>query len=165
MSNKSNCLSKNLICKLLNMVFFFLVGLGHIALCWKALRKPFGVSAIIVNHIVLLHPSQSLLTCWIQLLREPRIVWWARTWAAGWCTRWNCACICIEVSVWGSERSLAPICLHKPTSCCPIICIPQTWVNPHCLVFREWNSVWFHVLELSDWSAIHREAETEETRD
>jgi hypothetical protein len=27
------------------------------------------------------------------------------------------------------------------------------------LVFRKWNTLWFHVLEFPNWSSIHRETE------
>ena len=134
-----------------------------LALCGKALRKSLGVSAIIVNHVILLHPIQFPLVWWIQLLgvvpgiggarvRTARRRWW---W---WSIR--VTCIGIEIPIRSCERSLAPIGLHKTTSCCPVISIPKARVYPHWLIIRECNSFWFHVLEFSYGSPIYWEAET-----
>jgi len=143
--------------------YLFAAGLWLLALWGKALRKSVGVSAIIVNHVILLNPTQSILVWWIQLLGIPGIGgarvgsarrrWW---W---WWSRRDTG-ICLEIPVRSCERSLAPISLHKTTSCCPVIGIPEARVYPHWLILRECNSFWFHVLEFSYRSPIYWEAET-----
>ena len=128
----------------------------------EALGKPLSVWAVIIYHVVLLHPFQPLLTCTVQLLWKP---WttiggrWRSSWTTRWCSRRPCASISFEVSVGSSKGCLAPVCLDKSTSCCPIISIPKTWVYPHWLVLWKWNPNWLWVLELSNGSAIHRVSE------
>lgn len=48
--------------------------LSYRALWWKPLREPLRVSAVVVDHVVPLHPSHPLLTCSIELLIQPRSV-------------------------------------------------------------------------------------------
>ena len=130
----------------------------------KALWESLGVRAVIVDHVILLHPFHSLLACGIKLLWVPLCTGGGRSgsiWTARRCSRRPDAGISIEVPIGGSEGSLAPVCLDKPTSCCPVICIPETGVYPHGLVLWVWNTNWLRVLELPDGGAIHREAETE----
>lgn len=128
---------------------------------WQALREPLDVWAVIVNHVVFLHPSKPFLTRWIQFLWKPCIrrrgVW--RTIRRCRCSIRQSTSIGFEVPVRSSERSMGPICLHQSTPSCPVISVPKTWVYSHGLVFGEWDSHWFHVLELSDWCTINREAE------
>ena len=125
----------------------------------KALRKSLSVCAVVVYHVILLHPLEPLLACWVHLFGEPSIAtWWGGRWS--WTTR-RCprgpnTSTCIEVSIGSCERSLCPICLHKSTPCGPIISIPEAWVYLHGLVFWKWNANWLQVLELSNGSAIYR---------
>ena len=134
---------------------------GSLAFSWKAFWEAFKIRAVVVDHELLLHPTKSFSACGINPLSFPCTLlcqwisrcsggtggWWASSTSIG-----------LEVSVRGGERSLSPISLDKTTSCCPVICIPQTWINPHGLVFREWDSSWFQVVEHSDWNVIHQES-------
>ena len=93
----------------------------------KSLWKALGISTVIVNHIVLLHPFDSGLPSWVQWLFHPWLVLWVTGSTRGTWRSPN-ASLCIEVGVGGSEWGLAPICLHKPTSRGPVICVPKTGV-------------------------------------
>ena len=128
----------------------------------KTLWEALSVCAIIVNHVVLLHPLQPLMACSVQFLWKP----WTtatggcrRSFSARRCSRRPYASLSIEVSVGSCEWSLCPICLHKSTSCCPVISIPQTRIYPHWLILWEGNPNSLRVLELSNGSAINWESE------
>ena len=56
------------------MVFCILCLVGDSAFQWGALRESRCVLAIIVDHVILLHPSQPLLARRIELLGKPRII-------------------------------------------------------------------------------------------
>ncbi|PON55967.1 hypothetical protein PanWU01x14_184340 [Parasponia andersonii] len=93
----------------------------------EALRKSLGVRTVIVNHVVLLHPLELLLTRGIQLLRQP-----AGTLGGGGGG--------VEVSVGSGERSLTPVCLDESSSGCPVICVPKARVYSHWLLLWEWDT-------------------------
>lgn len=88
----------------------------------KTLREPLHISAVIVNHVILLHPSQSLHACWVHLLIHPSTLVWR--WLAWRSTRGPNTSIGIEIPEGGNEGSLAPVCFDKPTSCGPVLGIP-----------------------------------------
>jgi len=130
--------------------------------CWSSCRGTFwreplwktsDISAVVVNHVVLLNQTKLGLPRGIQwLARGGRT--WRRTWR-----RPNTS-FCIEVSVWGREWGLAPIRFHKPTSRGPILSIPQAWVYSHGLVLGEWNTLCLQIPELPYWCSIHRKSVT-----
>ncbi|KAJ0921629.1 hypothetical protein HanPSC8_Chr05g0193751 [Helianthus annuus] len=82
--------------------------------------------SLVVDHIILLHPSQPLLLCNIQLLRQPRVIAARRRCraTARRLPRSHNTSIRLEVSVGSSERSLTPVSLHKPTPGGPVVRIP-----------------------------------------
>ncbi|PON97956.1 hypothetical protein TorRG33x02_062710 [Trema orientale] len=90
----------------------------------EALREPLGVRTVIVNHVVLLHPLEPLLTRGVQLLGRP-----AGTLGGG-----------VEVSVGSGERSLTPVRLDESSSGRPVICVPKARVYPHWLLLWEWDT-------------------------
>lgn len=100
--------------------------IGKIALWSKTLTESLCVCAIIVNHIILLHPLNPPLIRIIKRLPVPCSfigVWLARR-----STIRPYASIGIEVRVGGSEGRLVPIDFYKSTSCGPVISIPETGV-------------------------------------
>ena len=117
-----------------------------LAFDWKALGKSFEVGAVVVNHEIVLHPSKPISACSVKRLSLPcTLPRWASRRCSGWDAagggRWSSnTSISLEVSVRSSERSFSPICLHSPALCSPVVGIPQTRVNPHGLVFWEWNT-------------------------
>lgn len=130
--------------------------LGSGAFDREALRKTLDICAVIVDHVVVLHPFQPFLTCTVQLLWKPIAI----TWSARRCSRGPNTSFSVKISVRGSERSYTPICLDKSTSGCPIISIPEARVYSHRLALQEWNTVGLLILELSNGSAINWKTET-----
>lgn len=125
----------------------------------KTLRESFNIRAIIVNHVIFLHPSKLLLAIGIQFLWEQKTrsigLWF---WAARGRPRWpNTSLIAIEVPVRSSKRSFAPICLDKTASCSPVIGIPETRIYFHWLTLRVLHPNRLKVLELSNWRPINIE--------
>lgn len=122
----------------------------------KSLRESVMVSAVIVNHVILLHPVESV---FVQLFVRPR------TWSRRWCIRIRFRMARRRAYWWKPnacpERSSAPVCLHATALRCPVIRVPQARVYSHCLVLWVWNSNTFWILELSNWCPIHRESEIE----
>lgn len=106
------------------------------------MRETSDISAIIVNHVILLHPTDLCL---------PRGVQWLASGGRS---------LGIEVSVWGCEWGLAPIRFHKPTPCGPILSVPKARVYSHGLVLWERNPFCLQILELPYWCPIHRESVT-----
>lgn len=128
---------------------------------WKTLRKTLHISAVIVHHVILLHPFKPLLACRIQLLFKPSVVGWRR-WrfrGAGGDAGWPNTCITLEVPVGSGKRCLGPVSFYEPTSCGPVIGVPKARVHSHGLTLWEWNATWLGILELSDGSPINIKAE------
>lgn len=65
----------------------------------------------------------------------------------------------VETPVGRNEWGLGPVRLLKPTSCGPIIGVPQTGVDLHGLVEWEFHSQVFQILEHPDWYVVHKEAD------
>lgn len=131
-----------------------------LAFAWETFRELRTVSAVVIDHELALQPSKSVPACSIKPLVLPcwgigrcRARWW-------WWFFWPKASIDVEVSVGGRERSMAPVSLHTPTLCCPVISIPESCINLHGLIFRKWKAKWFQVVEHSNWTSIHQESET-----
>ena len=129
-----------------------------LAFGWETLRETFKVIAIVVNHVLLLHPSDSVPFSCIRSSILPftglqRIGGQGDT---GWLRGPNTS-IGFEVSVRSCKWSFCPVSLYKPTSCCPVISIPEAWVNPHGLAFGKWNTNWFQVVKHSYRNVIHQE--------
>ena len=116
-------------------------------------RESFCVNAIVVNHVIHLHPHQPLQAWCIQLFCQPWIG------IAGISLGGPNASLCTKVPMGSDERSFGPICFDKTASCCPLISIPYTWKNSHRLPLGEWNFSWIQVLELSNRGTINIEAE------
>ncbi|KAL0399643.1 UNVERIFIED_CONTAM: hypothetical protein Sradi_2307600 [Sesamum radiatum] len=100
------------------------------------LRKPLDISAIIVDHVLLLNPSQSISALPIKPRGLPCLRL-ERVRGLGPARRSGHAAIDVEVPVRGHEWSLAPISLHPPALCCPVICIPQAALHSHGLALGE----------------------------
>lgn len=124
----------------------------------KALGKSLCVSAVIVNHVVVLHPFEFLFAAGIQSLIEP-ITSRGWAWSARRFSRRPDTSFGIKVPVRGRERSFAPVCLDKSASCSPVVGIPDTWLYPHRLVFWKWDAHALQVFELSNRCPIDRETE------
>lgn len=129
---------------------------------WReALRKPFIVCAVVVDHVIFLHPLEPVLICCVQFLWQPSINGGGWIWVARRCPIRPYTSIGIKIPVRGNERSLSPVCLNQTTPCSPIISIPQARINSHWLILWERNTIALQVLEFSNGGAINREAETE----
>lgn len=115
----------------------------------KTLRKSSIVGAIIIYHEILLNPSQPSPAISIELLILPCSVW------ESWIARLH-----VEVAIIGRKWRTGPISFHKPTSCRPIVSIPEAWVYSHWLVLWERDTNWFGVLEHPNRSVVHQETET-----
>ncbi|KAK3003422.1 hypothetical protein RJ639_018687 [Escallonia herrerae] len=70
------------------------------------------------------------------------------------------ACPCPKIAAPGYEGCTIPVNLDKPTSCCPVISIPQTGINHHPLLVRVPNPQKLIVSEDSKWQAINVPPET-----
>lgn len=125
----------------------------------SAMWKSLVIFAVVINHIILLHPSESSSAICIQTLSLPGIimsygnwVWRTWRWAIGPQTGFS-----IKVPVVSFERSKRPTGFHKSSSGCPLICTPKTGVYPHGLLARKWNSPAFIVVEDSNRDVIYQE--------
>lgn len=109
-----------LILKLFIILHILWVGGRNSALPRKALRESFLIDAIIINHILLLNPSQHFLVAGIKRLRHP----WRRVLAAPRRCIGPHASIGIVASEGSREWGLGPVRFHHPSSCRPILRIP-----------------------------------------
>ena len=137
-----------------------------LAFSWDTLRESFQVSAVVVNHVLVLHPSKPVAAGGIKSLNLPGTVLHGIRGCGGarW-SRWPNTSIGFEISVRSSERSLCPVSLHEPPSRCPIISVPETRINPHGLLRRERHSDWFRVVEYSYRDVVHQETEAYQIAD
>lgn len=110
---------------------------GPLALDRDSFGKPRKISAVIVDHLLLLHPSNSVSAVSVEPLSLPRLV--AERVVP---TRPGHARprVDLEVPVMSGEGSLGPIRLHPPSLRRPVIGIPQAAVHPHRLPRWERNS-------------------------
>lgn len=135
---------------------------GHSTLRRKPFWEALCVCAIIINHVILLHPLEFLSACFIKLIDlHPCRGWRIRR--ARRRNDWTCwvtnASFGIKVSTRSCKWSFCPICFDKTASCCPVISVPETRVYSHWLVFWVRNVDWLQVLELSNRCAIDIESE------
>ncbi|RRT45126.1 hypothetical protein B296_00035561 [Ensete ventricosum] len=114
------------------------------ALCRQALWEPLEVAAVVVDHVVLLHPLHLLLA-------PPPAA------AAG-------DSVGPEASIRGGERRLRPVGLDQAASGSPVIRVPEAGVDSHGLVLGERDAPRFQVLEVSDRGAVDHEAAEERRR-
>ena len=119
---------------------------------WRhPLGEPLGVRIVIIDHIVILHPLELLLLVRVQSILYNEIG--IRSGRRSDSTKDGKGC---------NKGGFTPVGLHKPTSGCPIICIPKAGVYPHCLAIRKMKIVtqlFLPVLEHSNGSPIYRESE------
>jgi hypothetical protein len=114
------------------------------------LGEPFGVCAVIIDHVVLLHPLETPLLVGVQSLL-----------CSGVRRRSNS----IEVAEGCSKGRFSPVGLDKPTSGCPVICIPKGGVDPHCLALGimiigiHFTQLCLPVLKHSNRSPVYRKSE------
>ncbi|GER53425.1 altered inheritance of mitochondria protein 21 [Striga asiatica] len=113
-----------------------------LALDRSSLRKPLIIGTIVVDHVPLLNPSQSLSSINIKLLS-------LKLWAA----------LDLEISVIGHKRSLCPVSLDPAALSSPLVCIPQTAVHSHRLAVGERYPTPFVVVENSNRTVVHQESE------
>ena len=132
---------------------------GYGALWRQALGESLLISAVVVDHVVPLHPPHPLLACGIQILVPPvsTIRFLRRT--VGSTGRPNTS-ISIKISVGGSEGGFGPVRLDAATLRRPVISIPEAGVDPHGLVLWKRNTLGLHILEVSDRCAINHESES-----
>jgi len=120
--------------------------------------ESFGVSAIIIDHVIVSDPIQLTQLSITQLLvcgRSPPIgrdIW--RTLVDADCSI-PLASPCSKIIQSSYEWCTTPICLNKSTSCCPIICIPQAGINLHSLPVWESNALIFIVAVHPNWYTIN----------
>lgn len=135
--------------------------MGEIAFRREALWESLGISAVIVDHILVLYPFQLVLAWQIKFFPHPRfnigdeivlgIIGVARRSSM----RPNASIVGVEVPIVGREWCLAPVYLDESTSCCPVVRIPQTRIQPHWLVFWVWNTKGLPVLEFSNGDSVN----------
>lgn len=133
-------------------------------LAWAAPWKSLEVGAIVVNHVVLLHPSESSSSIRVQPLGLPSTIRLSscELWSTGrWAYRPVAGVGAFEVPKVRSERSLRPIRFHKPATRRPLVCVPEARVKLHGLALRERNPDGFIVVEYSKRDVIHQETAKE----
>ena len=130
-----------------------------LAFRWKTLWKPGSIIAVVIDHVFMLNPSDSVAAISIKSLGLPCLIiaqWICGT--AGWRSRYLNTSICIEVSVRNSEWGKCPISLNTAALCSPVICIPQAAIDSHGLVLWVRYSIWFLIVEYSYWYVVHQES-------
>ncbi|KAG6407123.1 hypothetical protein SASPL_130106 [Salvia splendens] len=114
---------------------------GTLALERRSLRESIGIYAVIVNHVILLHPSESVSRLGVELLSRAR--------------RSGCARANVEVPVVSGERSVCPVGLHAAALRGPVVRVPEAAVYPHRLVGGEGHARATVVVEYSYGAIIH----------
>lgn len=103
--------------------------------CREALWKAIYIATVIIDHIVVLHPCNvSVIQVYLSLRPFPIGRWRGigRAGRGSWSPHTGFA---TEVSVGSSEWCLWPVRLDEPPSCCPIISMPEAYIDPRSLVF------------------------------
>jgi len=132
-------------------------------LSWKALGESLRITAVVVNHVLPLHPSHPSVAHRVQLMGVPRIL-------NRWSTRGHHvlrratrgtirphASIGIEVPVVRGEGRMSPVSLDEPPHCGPVIGIPQAGVQSHRLVLGERYPTRLVILEISNRNVIDQQ--------
>lgn len=97
------------------------------------MREALGVGAVVIDHVIPLHPFEFGLIDGIQMREWPSV----------------------EVSVGSSEGGMSPVSLDQPSSCSPFISIPNARIQPHRLPIGVPHSDSFQILEFSYWCVVH----------
>ncbi|KAL0353978.1 UNVERIFIED_CONTAM: hypothetical protein Sangu_0979100 [Sesamum angustifolium] len=134
---------------------------GALAFGWDALTEPGHISAVIVDHMLLLDPSQPVSASGIKFLGLPFLVTESisRCRPAGSACRPVYARVDLEVPVVGHKWSFGPVRLDPPALCCPVICVPQAALYSHGLTCRKGDSDASVVVEYSNRNVVHQESE------
>ena len=151
-------LTKRIQKELVKFKFSLWLESGLLALNREALREALEVIAVVVDHVLLLHPPQPVPSRRIQPLILPSGVPKGGGVVAAGFSGGPDAGVGVEVPVGGGERSLCPVGLHKPASRRPVVGVPQTRVDPHRLSLRIWNSGRFVVVENPNRNVVHQKA-------
>ncbi|MQM01647.1 hypothetical protein Taro_034404 [Colocasia esculenta] len=112
-------------------------GGGDPALRGKPLREALHVGAVVVDHVVPLHPPQPLPAGGVQLLVPPGAAprtggrGFVRSAAGG--APGRDAGVGVEVSVGGDEGGLGPVGLYEAAAGGPVVGVPEAGVDPHGL--------------------------------
>jgi hypothetical protein len=118
--------------------------LGHGALGREALRKPLGVRAVVVHHVVFPRPLHGLLRRRVHLLPEPG--------GGGGRRRGG------EVAVVRGEWRVGPVGLDAAALRGPVLGVPEAAVEAHPLRRRVRHALVRVVLELPDRRPVHEHA-------
>lgn len=129
-------------------------------------RKPRGVGAVIIDHMVSLHPQQLVALVEVELgqrgLVPPVALLSAAAAALHVVGGGDCvgalAAIDFESSVWRDEWCVRPIGLHSASLRGPVISIPNGAVNTHGLILRKGDSFMLQVRMHSNWGLIYQES-------
>ncbi|EEE66283.1 hypothetical protein OsJ_22490 [Oryza sativa Japonica Group] len=140
----------------------------ELALGGGALGEPLGVSAVVVDHELPLHPPHAAVAHVAELLVPPPAG--AAPPAAGRrCDGLHCADgaalravrpdagVGVEVAEGGDEGGLAPVRLDAAALRRPVVRVPQARVHPHRLALGERHATGLVVLEVPDRCPVHRE--------
>lgn len=135
-----------------------------LAFDWDALREPIDVRAVVVDHKVLVDPPEPPAAVGVELIGLPRGSGGGGgpPDLAGRGGRGPGAGSGLEVPVVCREGRFRPVRLDQASSRGPIISIPKAWVYLHGLVLGEGHTNWLCILEHSNRSVVHQEAENQE---
>lgn len=75
------------------------------------------------------------------------------------CLRTQLTSINLKASKSWDKWGMAPIGLHPPSLCGPVVCIPHRALDPHGLGFRVWCTIFFLVCKYPNWDFIHKKSE------
>jgi hypothetical protein len=139
----------------------------HGALGGEALRVPLGVGAVVVDHVLALHPAHALLQGEVELLVVPVAGGCGGTRgalgadagaAAGLAAGDGDAGVGPEGPVGGGEGRVGPVRLDAPPLRGPVVGVPEAGVEPHGLVLGERDPLALQVPEVPDRQVVHHEA-------
>lgn len=105
------------------------------AFWWKSLGKPFGIPAVVVDHVILLDPLELLGPSRVQsLVPPPGLGGWA-----GWLSGHPYTCICTKIPVGCDKWWIGPVDLDEAPACGPVISVPEARIKAHGLIFWVWD--------------------------
>lgn len=116
------------------------------------------IFTVVVDHVIISCPLHLTLFTTAQLF----VNWGGPPVGGGWRGTLSSAKLSIplasprsEMTESGYERCTIPVDLHKATSSCPVVSVPQTGVNPHPLLVWVSNSFTLIVSIYANWQIVN----------